>query len=61
MSELACGWKTIRKEALKKVHARIREKEIELGRELSEAEYRQMLKTVLKEEFARAFETCKTG
>jgi hypothetical protein len=53
-----CGWKQIRRRAMAKVHDEIKRKEAELGRELSESEYRETLRTVLREEFRKAFEEC---
>jgi len=54
-----CGWRTIRKQAMHKVHERIKQREAELGRELSEDEFRDILRITLREEFKKAFEECK--
>jgi hypothetical protein len=53
-----CGWKTVRKKAMRRVHEEIRRKEMELGRELTESEYRETLRTVLREELRKAFTEC---
>jgi isopropylmalate/homocitrate/citramalate synthase len=53
-----CGWKTVRREAMKKVHEEIRKRESELGRELTEAEFRETVRTTLREQLRKAFEQC---
>jgi hypothetical protein len=59
MEELkVCGWKEVRRKAMRKVHEEIKKKESELGRELTESEYRETLRTVLREELRKAFTEC---
>lgn len=53
-----CGWRDIRRKAMKKVHDEIKRRETELGRELTEAEFRDVIRTTLKQELRRAFEEC---
>jgi hypothetical protein len=55
-----CGWREIRRKAMRKVHETIKQKEAEMGRELSESEYREILRTVLGQELKKAFEQCRT-
>jgi len=61
MERSACGWRTIRSLAMKRVHERIREEERRLGRELSEKEFRSLLSKTLAEELRQAFIECRTG
>jgi len=60
MNEQICGWRTVRRLAMQRVHERIREEEKRLGRELTEPEFRSLLSRALSEELRRAFTTCQT-
>jgi aldehyde:ferredoxin oxidoreductase len=54
----SCGWRELRKRVMHKVHEGIRKKELELGRELTEPEFRETMRTILKEELRKAFTEC---
>jgi len=56
--EKTCGWRQTRRQVMKKVHEEIRKKEEALGRELTEVEYRETLRTILREELRKAFVEC---
>jgi len=59
MEEKACGWRTVRSLAMKRVHQRIREEGRHLGRELTEAEFQSLISKALSEELQRAFIACQ--
>jgi plasmid stability protein len=53
-----CGWRDVRRKAMLKVHDEIKKREAELGRELTEAEFRDLVRATLKEELRKAFAEC---
>jgi len=56
---MSCGWREVRRQAFRLAHQKIRQKENELGRELTEDEFRQILRATLREEYARAIAECQ--
>lgn len=56
-----CGWRTIRREAMKRIHQLIKEQETQLQRELTETEFRELLSRELKRAYEEAYKTCREG